>query len=149
MSISSFPHNVFDILLLKGCQDTGLFCYLFTTWSRLLMPVRKKPFQDIVGKRTKCWLLAFLSFSTILSTLSRTESIILATMNLFVCLGFYTVSAVCQLFNGDSSQIHLSWSIFNQCLTNPLSWHSRASCSAVPTILSAFKYGQGQNLVVC
>ena len=49
----------------------------------------------------------------------------LSTMNmklfeLFVCLGFYTVSMVFQLFNSDSSQIHVSWTIFNQYLTSPL-----------------------------
>ena len=27
----------------------------------------------------------------------------------FICLGFYTVSTVFQLFNSDSSQIHISW----------------------------------------
>ena len=39
----------------------------------------------------------------------------------FVCLGFYAVSTVFQLFNCDSSQIHVSWTIFNQYLTGPLS----------------------------
>ena len=29
----------------------------------------------------------------------------------FVCLGFYAVSTVFQLFNSDSSQIHVSWTI--------------------------------------
>ena len=38
-----------------------------------------------------------------------------------VCLGFYPVSTVFQLFNGDSSQIHVSWTFFNQYLTSPLS----------------------------
>ena len=37
------------------------------------------------------------------------------------CLGFYAVSTVFQLFNGDSSLIHVSYSIFNQSLTSPLS----------------------------
>ena len=40
---------------------------------------------------------------------------------LFVCLGFYAVSKVFQLFNADSSQIHVSWTIFNQYLPSPLS----------------------------
>ena len=30
----------------------------------------------------------------------------------FVWLGFYAVSTVFQLFNGDSAQIHVSWTIF-------------------------------------
>ena len=34
---------------------------------------------------------------------------------------FYAVSTVFQLFNGDSSQIHVSWTTFNQYLTSPLS----------------------------
>ena len=38
-----------------------------------------------------------------------------------VCLWFYAVSTVFQLFNGDSSQIHISFTIFNQYITNPLS----------------------------
>ena len=35
---------------------------------------------------------------------------------LFVCLGFYAVSTVFQLFNGDSSQIHASWTISDQSI---------------------------------
>ena len=41
-----------------------------------------------------------------------------------------------QLFNSDSSQIHVSWTIFNQYLTSPLSWHWQASRSATSMILS-------------
>ena len=52
------------------------------------------------------------------------------------CLGFYVVSTVFNLSNGDSSQIHVSWTIFNQYLTSPLSWHWRASGSTIPIILS-------------
>ena len=37
-----------------------------------------------------------------------------------VCLGFYAGSAVFQLLNGDSSQIHVSWTIFNQYLITPV-----------------------------
>ena len=55
----------------------------------------------------------------------------------FVCLGFYAVSTLFKFFNSDSSQIHVSWTIFNQYLTSPLSWHWRASCSVIPIILSA------------
>ena len=40
---------------------------------------------------------------------------------LFRFLGFYAVSTVFQLFNGDSSQIHVSWTIFKQHLASPLS----------------------------
>ena len=40
----------------------------------------------------------------------------------FVCLGFNAVSTVFQLFNGDSSQIHVFLDyFFNQYLTSPLS----------------------------
>ena len=39
----------------------------------------------------------------------------------FVCLEFYAILIVFQLFNGVSSQIHVSWTIFNQYLTSPLS----------------------------
>ena len=48
----------------------------------------------------------------------------------------YAVSTVFQLFNGESSQIHVSWTIFHQYLTSPLSWHWQASRSAFPIILS-------------
>ena len=37
------------------------------------------------------------------------------------CLGYYAVSTVFQLFNGDISQVHVPWTIFNECLTSPLS----------------------------
>ena len=50
-----------------------------------------------------------------------------------VCLWFYAVSTVFQLFNGDSSQIHVSWTISNQYLTR----HWRASHGAIAIILSA------------
>ena len=36
-----------------------------------------------------------------------------------VCLVFYAVSLVLQLFNGDTSQIYVSLIIFNQYLTSP------------------------------
>ena len=55
----------------------------------------------------------------------------------FVCLGFYAISKVFQLSNGDNSQIHVSWTIFNQYLTSSLSWHWQAGGSAIPIILSA------------
>ena len=58
-------------------------------------------------------------------------------MALLFCLVFYAISTVIQLFNGDGSQIHVSWTIFNQYLTSPLSRHWRASSSAIPIILSA------------
>ena len=60
------------------------------------------------------------------------------TCKLTDCLGFYAISTVFQLFNGDSSQIHVSWTnIFNQCLTSQLSWQWQVSRSAIPLILSA------------
>ena len=38
----------------------------------------------------------------------------------FVCLGFYVVSMVFQLFNSDTSQMNVFWTnFFNQCLTSP------------------------------
>ena len=54
-----------------------------------------------------------------------------------VCLGFYDVSTVFQFFNDHSSQIHVSWTIFIEYLTSPLSWNRRVSRSAIPIILSA------------
>ena len=38
-----------------------------------------------------------------------------------ICLGFHAVSTVFHLFNGDSSQIRVSWTTFNQYITTPLS----------------------------
>ena len=67
----------------------------------------------------------------------RHREIFTAIGNLLFWLGFYAVSTVFKLFNGDSSQIHVSWTIFNQYLTSPLSWHWRASRSIIPLILSA------------
>ena len=61
-------------------------------------------------------------------------------------LGFYAVSTVFQLFNGDSSQIHVYWTIFNQHSTIPLSWHSR---SAVAIILRAKGGSQFLKTLVC
>ena len=55
----------------------------------------------------------------------------------FICLGFYVVLAVFQLFNGDSSQTHVSGTIFYQYFTSPLSGHWRVSRNAIPIILSA------------
>ena len=53
------------------------------------------------------------------------------------CWGFYAKSTVSQLFKSDSSQIHVSWTISDQCLISPLSRHWRASCSAIPINLSS------------
>ena len=64
-----------------------------------------------------------------------TISIVWYLIVLFLSLGFYSVSTVFQLFNGDSSQIYVSWTIFNQYLTSSLFWHWQAS--AIPIILSA------------
>ena len=36
------------------------------------------------------------------------------------CLGLYAVSTVFPLFNGDSSQIYVSWTIFNQYLNQSI-----------------------------
>ena len=46
---------------------------------------------------------------------------------LLVCLGFYAISTVFQLLNGHSSQIHVSWTTFDQHLSSQLSWHWRTS----------------------
>ena len=51
--------------------------------------------------------------------------------------GFYAVSTVFQFFKDDSSQIRVSWTIFNHYLNSPLSWHWRTSSCAIPIILSA------------
>ena len=42
-------------------------------------------------------------------------------IQMFVCLGFYAISKVFQLFNSDSSQIHVTRTIFDQYFTSPLS----------------------------
>ena len=42
-------------------------------------------------------------------------------LKIISCLGFYALSTVFQLFNSDRSQIHVSWTIFNQLLTSQLS----------------------------
>ena len=42
-----------------------------------------------------------------------------------------------QLFNNDTPQIHCSWTILNQYLTSPLSWHWLASHRTIPKILIA------------
>ena len=55
---------------------------------------------------------------------------------LFV-MGVYAVWTVFQLFNSESSQIHISWTISNKYLTSPLSWHSWASRSSILIFLSA------------
>ena len=67
----------------------------------------------------------------------------------FVCLGFYAVSTVFQLFKGDSSQIRVSWTIFNKYLTSPLSWRWWASRSAISIILSAKGESRYNQLLVC
>ena len=54
----------------------------------------------------------------------------------FVCLGFY---AEFQFYKGDSSQIHASWTIFNQYLTRSLSWHWWTSRRVIAIILSAIE----------
>ena len=45
--------------------------------------------------------------------------------------GVYALSTVFQLFNHGSSQIHVSWTIFNHYLTSPLSGHWKASRSVI------------------
>ena len=58
---------------------------------------------------------------------------------LVVCLfvwGLTPLSTLFHLFNGNSPQIHVSRTIFNQYLISPLSCYWRASRTAIPTILS-------------
>ena len=58
------------------------------------------------------WMfMAFCEAIPLYSHISRQVS----TICLFVCLGFYVVSTIFQLFNGDSSQIHVSWTISFTC----------------------------------
>ena len=55
---------------------------------------------------------------------------------LFVCLGFYAISTVFQLFNGNSSQIHVSWTIFNQYRGSDTYAQTHVHQSDVVTIMS-------------
>ena len=60
---------------------------LFTTQSRLLTTVRKKPFEN-VGKGEKCWYPAFSPFPTMFSTLPKPN---------FNCYNIYFV--ICKLLS--------------------------------------------------
>ena len=62
---------------------------------------------------------------------------LLSAVSLLLCLGFYAVSTVIHLFNGNSSQTPVSWTISTQYLTSPLSWLWQASRSTIPIILRA------------
>ena len=44
----------------------------------------------------------------------KTRLEVVGSLSGFVCLGFYAVSTVFQLFNGDSSRIYVSWTPLNQ-----------------------------------
>ena len=50
------------------------------------------------------------------------------------CLGVLST-----VFNGNSSQIHVSWTIFLPVLNQSIIWHWGASRSAIPIILSVKK----------
>ena len=74
-----------------------VICKLFTTQSQLLSTLRKKAFENIVGKGEKCWLPAFSPFPTMFSTLLKTNFNFLIT--------FILLSA--SSFNLDSSKVLL------------------------------------------
>ena len=75
-------------------------------------------------------------FCVIYSFITNTPLNILSKF-LSVWSGFYAVSNVFLLFNGYSSQMHVSWTIFHKFLTGPFFWHRWLSRSAIPIILSA------------
>ena len=51
---------------------------------------------------------------------------VLHALDSFVCLGFYAVSTVFQLFNGDSSTIYVSWTILFLTSTLPVHYPDTA-----------------------
>ena len=86
--------------------------------------------ENTVKKEDKAGYRSIFFFLPVCFQLSNFHSAL-------ICLGFYAVSTVFQLFNSDRSQIYVSWTIFNQYLTSPLSRHRLASYSAIPIILTA------------
>ena len=137
---------MFAVIIFLGYSKTILieFCIPFPKQTRIFFYVSAvQVFLKIFGKRRNCSFRAISPFPTEFSTglsivfvklkivaskLFQNGQFTIRTMKVFmskyvyiVCLGFYPVSTVLQLFNGDSSQIHVSWTIFNQYLTSPLS----------------------------
>ena len=109
-SIFSFSHNVFYPIKDK-------FYHLSHMWICVILIGSHCPFVVTFGK-------ALYGGRGILHVV---KSLRLSFVLKFVCLEFYTKSIVFQLFNCNSLQIHVSWTIFNQYLTSPLSWHWLAS----------------------
>ena len=109
-SIFSFSHNVFYPIKDK-------FHHLSHMWICVILIGSHCPFVVTFGK-------ALYGGRGILHVV---KSLRLSFVLKFVCLEFYTKSIVFPLFNCNSLQIHVSWTIFNQYLTSPLSWHWLAS----------------------
>ena len=100
------------------------------------------------GKISKVWRLRdedtfYMQTLSVDSLLNPASYIIKHLIFLF---GFYAKSTVFLflVFDGDGSQIHFSWTCFDQHLTSPLSRHWHASRSAIPIILSAKGGGGGE-----
>ena len=122
--------EVKDIL---GNVETEVISLMFSKVN--LMGSAFEEVEDTVGNvETEVISLMFSKVNLMGSAFEEVKDI---DVNLFICMVFYTVSTVFQLFNGYSSQIHVPWTIFNQYLTSPLSWHWQASHSTNPIILSA------------
>ena len=64
---------------------------------------------------------AFLQAKPIHLKLEPNLLLVLRLYSVNVCFGFYGVSTVFQLFNGDSLQIDISWTIPDQHFTSHLS----------------------------
>ena len=60
-----------------------LYTYL-TTRSKLLTTLKKKAFENILGKGEKCWLPAFSPFPTMFSTCPKTNYNFLVTFFFFL-----------------------------------------------------------------
>ena len=109
MSNFSFSNGVFKRLELQTCKNQGLIgkglnFVVMLLWIRECRTRNNTGTSMGHNSRWWVWTWEFLSAPYLLNLL-------------FVCLGFYTVSNVFQLFNGHKSQIHVSWTIFNQYLT--------------------------------
>ena len=73
---------------------------------------------------------------------------------LFVCLELYAVPTVFQLLNGDSTQVKVFWTTFNQYISSPLSNRStiaiilstKGKATATSFFKTSFCRGRGSNL---
>ena len=120
--VNPLPNNkILDKFKLKAFADKKI------NIAKMMISLSDRE-KSIVGKGENAGHQHFLFLPTMFSKVFFCKII--------VCLGFYAVSTIFQLFNGDSLQIHVSWTISDQYLTSPLSLHLQTSRSAIPIILS-------------